>query len=163
MGPQIVMSFVIIYLRKIGNVIKIFGLIWNQREDYLQIPSFKVNLDAFDITKRQVLSDISKLYDPLISPVTLLGKVFLQKLWSSKGLNWDEHLSYSLCEEWKGLVQTWQKIYTLRIPRYIGQPQNESIHQLLVFCDASAKAYAATVYLRIVNRESVKVNLVFLS
>ena len=149
--------------RSKGNVIKVFGLIWNQREDYLQIPSFKVNLDAFDITKRHVLSDISKLYDPLglISPVTLLGKVFLQKLWSSKGLNWGEHLSSSLCEEWKGLVQIWQNLYTLRIPRYIGQPQNESIYQLLVFCDASAKAYAATVYLRIVNRESVKVNLAF--
>ena len=81
-----------------------------------------MNLDAFDITKRQVLSDISKLYNPLglISPVTLLGKVFLQKLWSSKGLSWDEHLSSSLCEEWKGLVQIWQNLYTLQIPRYIG-------------------------------------------
>ena len=38
-----------------GNVIKVFGLVWNQVGDYLQIPSFKVNLDEFDITKRQVL------------------------------------------------------------------------------------------------------------
>ena len=43
-----------------GNVIKVFGLVWNQVGDYLQIPSFKVNLDEFDITKRQVLSGISK-------------------------------------------------------------------------------------------------------
>lgn len=147
-----------------GNVIKVFGLVWNQAEDYIQIPSFKVNLDEFNITKRQVLSGISKLYDPLglISPVTLLGKLFLQKLWSSNKLNWDEHLSPPLWDEWKGLVQTWQKLHTLRIPRYIGQPdQDDSICQLIVFCDASAKAYAATVYLRIVNRESVQVNLVF--
>ena len=38
-----------------GNVIKVFGLVWNQVGDYLQIPSFKVNMDEFDITKRQVL------------------------------------------------------------------------------------------------------------
>ena len=148
-----------------GNVIKVFGLVWNQVGDYLQIPSFKVNLDEFDITKRQVLSGISKLYDPLglISPVTFLGKVFLQKLWSPNKLNWDEHLSSSLCDEWKGLVQTWQELHSLQIPRYIGQPRDGSICQLIVFCDASARAYAAAVYLRIVDQESrsVKVNLVF--
>ena len=45
-----------------GQVIKMLGLIWDQIEDYLQIPSFKVSLDEYDITKRQVLSDISKTY-----------------------------------------------------------------------------------------------------
>ena len=48
-----------------SQIIKVFGLICNQIEDYLQIPSFKVSLDEHDITKRQVLSDVSKIYDPL--------------------------------------------------------------------------------------------------
>ena len=93
----------------------------------------------------QVLSDISKLYDllGLISSVTLLGKVFLQKLWSSKVLNWDEHLSSSLCEEWKGLVQTWQNLHTLRIPRYVGQIYIPITDILRCFS-----------YLRILNQES---------
>ena len=66
-----------------------FGLIWNRIEDYLQIPSFKVSLDEYDITKQQVLSDVSKTYDPLglINSVTFWGKVFLQKLWSTAKLN----------------------------------------------------------------------------
>ena len=34
-----------------GQTIKVFGLILNQIEDYLQIPSFKVSLDEHDITK----------------------------------------------------------------------------------------------------------------
>ena len=61
-----------------GQTIKVFGLIWNRIEDYLQIHSFKVSLDEYDITKRQVLSDVSKIYDPLglINPVTFWGKVF---------------------------------------------------------------------------------------
>ena len=48
-----------------GQIIKVSGLIWNQIEDYLQIPSFKVSLDEYDITKQQVLSDVSKIYDLL--------------------------------------------------------------------------------------------------
>ena len=37
--------------RSNGQIIKVFGLIWNQIEDYLQIPNFKVSLDEYDITK----------------------------------------------------------------------------------------------------------------
>ena len=37
--------------RSNGQIIKVFGLIWNQIEDYLHIPNFKVSLDEYDITK----------------------------------------------------------------------------------------------------------------
>ena len=92
--------------RSSEQVIKVFGLIWNRVEDYLQISSIKVNLDEYDFTKRQVLSDVSKIYDPLglINPVTFWGKVFLQKLWCTTKINWDESLPHSLCEEWKELT-----------------------------------------------------------
>ena len=145
-----------------GQTIKVFGLIWNQIEDYLQIPSFKVSLDEYDITKRQVLSDVSKIYDPLglINLVTFWGKVFLQKLWSTTKLNWDENLPHSLCEEWKMLTRMWQNLSSLQIPRFIGQIDKDSIYQLLVFCDASTRSYAATVYLRIVSSKSSRINLV---
>ena len=96
-----------------------FGLIWNRIEDYLQIPSFKVGLDEHNITKQQVLSDVSKIYDPLglVNPVTFWGKMFLQKLWSTTKLNEDESLLHSLCEEWKGLTRMWQNLSSLQIPR----------------------------------------------
>ena len=71
------------------RLIKVFGLIWNRIEDYLQIPSFKVSLDEYDITKQQVLSDVSKYtYDllGLINLVTLWGRLFSQKLWSTIGM-----------------------------------------------------------------------------
>ena len=38
----------------------VFSLIWHQVEDYLQILSFKVSLDEYDITKQQVSSDVLK-------------------------------------------------------------------------------------------------------
>ena len=109
------------------------------------------------------LSDVSKIYDPLnlISPVTFWGKGFLQKLWSTTKLNWDESLPHSLCKEWKGLTRMWQNLSSLQIPRFIGQINKGSIYPLLVFCDASTKSYAATVYLRIVNSKSIRVDLVY--
>ena len=146
-----------------GKVIKVFGLVWNRIEDYLQIPTFKGSPDEV-FTKRQVLSDVSKLYDPLglIGPVTLPGKLFVQKLWfNNKKFNWDESLPQCFMDEWRNLTVDWQKLYTLQIPRYIGQSDKDVRYQLIVFCDASAKAYAAAVYLRTVNKHLAKTNLVF--
>lgn len=45
------------------------------------------------ITKRSVLSHLSKIFDPigLVLPVVVKGKIFIQKLWQRK-LKWDEPL-----------------------------------------------------------------------
>ena len=53
----------------------------------------------------------------------------------------------------------WQSLSSLQIPHFIGQIDKDSIYQLLVFCDASTKSYAATVYLRIVSSKSIRVNV----
>ena len=61
-------------------------------------------------------------------------------------MNWDESLPYSLCEEWKELTRVWESLSSLRIPRFIGQLEKDSFYQILAFCDASTKSYAAAVY-----------------
>ena len=74
--------------------------------------------------------------------------MFLQKLWCTTKINWDESLPHSLCEEWKELTLMWKNLFSLRIPRFIGhgQLETDSVYQVLVFCDASTKSYAAAVY-----------------
>ena len=66
-----------------------------------------------------------------------------------------------LCVRNGKLTRMWQNLSSLQIPCFIGQIDKDSIYQLLVFCDASTKLYAATVYLRIVNSKSIRVNLVY--
>ena len=80
-----------------GNVLKVFGLVWNREKDYVQIPEFSVSYvkeASTSVSKRQVLSDVAKLYDPLglISPFAFLDKILLQKLWGPNRFSWDEEL-----------------------------------------------------------------------
>ena len=128
--------------RSSGRIGKVFGLVWNQTEDFLQLSAFKGNPDNVDLTRRQVLSDVSKVYDPLglVGPVTLSGKLFLQRLWTDMKLNWDEALPQALIDEWKQITSDWKKLCDLHIPRYIGVPEEEVSYQLIVYCDASVKA-----------------------
>ena len=46
-------------------------------------------------------------------------------------------------------------------PRFVSQKDANVSYQILTFCDASAKSYAAVVYLRVVSQGLVQVNLVF--
>lgn len=69
--------------------IKTLGLLSNSNKDTLQ---YAVNLAVSNkTTKRSILSQIAKIYDPLglIAPVVITAKIIMQELW---GLNigWDE-------------------------------------------------------------------------
>ena len=74
-----------------------------------------------DLTKRVVLKQIASVYDPLglFSPVTLQGKLFLQKLWIKK-LDWEESLSCQDKTEWNKIRKELEKLTTCIFPRYIG-------------------------------------------
>ena len=97
-------------------------------------------------TKRHVMGITAKFFDPLgvVSPVTVMFKMFFQTLCENK-LGWDEPLTGDLLLEWNKLKST---LHVIAIPRcYTEGTMNKS--QLIGFCDASAKAYAAVVYLRV--------------
>ncbi|CAG7717748.1 unnamed protein product, partial [Allacma fusca] len=55
------------------------------------------------------------------------------------------------------ILQTLKSIASVKIPRYAKLPSSKL--QLLGFCDASEKAYAAAVYLKSVNADEVSINL----
>ena len=79
---------------------KVLGVIWNNSEDTF---SFVVKLDfsifmperqiLLKLTKRMVLSQIARIYDPVGFTVAFLikSKIGLQQLWQ-KGIDWDQEL-----------------------------------------------------------------------
>ena len=97
------------------------------------------------ITKREVLKDISKLFDPLgiASPVSVRAKCFMQMLWQRR-VDWDEPLDTSLQEEWTTIIRDIQLNY---LRRYFQQGFVREGTQLHMFADASTKAYGAVVFL----------------
>lgn len=97
-------------------------------------------------TKRQLLSDISKIFDPLgwLSPLTIRAKILFQSTWTAN-LSWDEQLPANISLEWERLRNDLRNINIYQIPRYLGQIENNNI-QIHAFCDASEKAYACAIY-----------------
>ncbi|KAL0808562.1 hypothetical protein ABMA28_013006 [Loxostege sticticalis] len=114
------------------------------------------------ITKRRVISDISRLYDPLgwVSPCVIISKTFIQKIWLS-GIDWDQELTSDLLREWESYRKDLEHISKCQIPRWVETRPDDQLIELHGFCDASVAAYAAVVYIRVVDAEGiVKVNLV---
>jgi len=74
------------------ELVKVLGLVWNKRTDSLscEIPPVQVN---DDVTKRVILSYLSKVFDPIgfLCPALLPLKVLLQDTWLAK-VGWDEKL-----------------------------------------------------------------------
>ena len=68
------------------------------------------------VTKRDVLHGVAKVFDPLglLVPLTLLGKLFLQKSWRIN-MPWDEPLSDDLLREWSDIVRSLSRMSNLNI------------------------------------------------
>ena len=63
-------------------------------------------------------------------------------------MSWDETLSSQDTAKWYEIEKDLKRLPSSTFDRYIGiQHTGECTYQLLVFCDASKFAYAATVYL----------------
>jgi hypothetical protein len=130
---------------------KVLGLRWNPNTDTLQFQQRQPPDDAINnITKREVLRESSKIYDPLgiLTPVTIRAKILMQELWK-EGYGWDESLPQELQAKWLSLSNDLQAATRITFPRrYFPSlstwPPNTSLH---VFVDASVKAYGATAYI----------------
>lgn len=140
---------------------KLLGLTWNRTADIFQY-SVILPQETGPVTKRKVISEIAKLYDPLgwAAPSVIIAKVLIQKLWIS-GVEWDDEIPSNLLSDWHNYRIGLLKLTEIRIPRWFGSSFRESKIDLHGFSDASKIAYAAVVYIRLVNNDgTVHVSLV---
>ena len=63
------------------QITKVLGLVWNTNTDELSISTKKFEVQEPATTKRQVLTTLASIYDPLgmMTPVTVKMKIFLRK------------------------------------------------------------------------------------
>lgn len=92
------------------------GLCWQPALDTFQ---FSVNITTTAaITKRTILSNIAKLFDPLgfLSPIIIIAKVIMQDLWPLK-LDWDNPLPDSVKKRWLNFTESLRDLHHLTFPR----------------------------------------------
>ncbi|XP_071044202.1 uncharacterized protein [Parasteatoda tepidariorum] len=139
--------------------VKALGIIWKPFEEKFV---YKVSTAVkSSYTKREVLSVIAKLYDPLgfLAPVLTRVKILLQRLWLQK-LDWDEVLPNPISDYWNDFVTNLKCIDDAKIDKFIPSDEFQRI-VLQGFADASEAAYGAVVYLQcFTSTHSAKVTII---
>lgn len=132
---------------------KTLGLGWSHTEDFLYFTS-RIDTSVTNITKRVILSIISQIYDPLglLSPVIMVSKIILQKLWLCK-LSWDDPVPDDIRIIWQNFIDKFQFLQNIRIPRHVRGPHTKYT-DLHIFTDASQNAYGACAYIATYSDDS---------
>ena len=134
-----------------SDSIKVLGMKWLPQSDCFVFGGVDVPQDLM-ITKRVVLSLVSRLFDPLgfLNPFQVTAKILFQDLWKLS-VDWDDPIPDELQLAFSTWITDLQLIKSWVIPRrYFDIPWREASQlQLHAFGDASERAYGACVYLRV--------------
>lgn len=131
----------------------ILGMVWLPSTDQFKL---KISIHDLDqctrLTKRDIISRISQVYDPsnLFGPVIIKGKILIQDLWRIEDLQWDDQVPIDMISRWKDFHANIMQLSSHSIPRWVGFDPTGNM-QWHIFCDASEAAYGAAVYLRTQN------------
>lgn len=141
-------------------LVNLLGLQWIPSNDMF---TYKISISQHEqCTKRNVLSDIAKIFDPcgFLAPVVIFAKIFIQTLWIRK-LEWDTPLPQDLSKQWLQFLQELPMLENVSLQRHFETNEATDI-QLHGFSDSSESAYSACIYLRTTsaNNSNVKVALV---
>ena len=141
-----------------SSTAKTLGIRWQAHTDeFFFRPSEVLHQESY--TKREVLSQISKLFDPAgwLAPFVIRAKTFMQEIWL-KELEWDQPLPADLINKWQEYLRSYPALRNIRIPRWLQfQPQMKL--QYHGFCDASERAYGAAIYVRVEVANKVTTHL----
>lgn len=75
------------------SLVKILGIMWHVDEDLLTFDlDFTID-NKNSITNRVILSQLTKIYDPVVISL----EIFMQRLWQA-GVSWDEVLPIELSQ-----------------------------------------------------------------
>lgn len=150
----------LLFTFKTESTAKTLGIQWDSTEDKFTFQCDLSSTETTKLTKRMLLSEISKIFDPLgwLAPLISKLKLLFQQVWQNSEVQWSDEVSPKIREEWIQLKKDIDIINQVRIPRWLKSKEGDVI-ELHGFCDASIKAFACVVYARIVTKESTSVVL----
>nr|CAI5846008.1 unnamed protein product [Callosobruchus analis] len=124
---------------------KTLGLTWCPSSDYLMY-DVKNMPEGGKTTKRTILSNSSKIFDPLglVCPCIIQVKILLQALWLEK-VSWNDALPPRITAKWDEFKSEIKYLNLLRINRHVFS-RTATQFELHIFCDSSEKAFGACVY-----------------
>ncbi|XP_058806332.1 uncharacterized protein LOC131672852 [Phymastichus coffea] len=129
---------------------KTLGIVWDSERDIFTYSCDPENTELVS-TKRKLLSEVARIFDPLglLGPLILYAKGLLLDCWRSN-LTWDESLPQEIHTKWVKFADQLPEVQKFAEPRYLrGEtPTSTEIHG---FCDASSRGYGAGVYIRTVD------------
>ncbi|XP_071580876.1 uncharacterized protein [Temnothorax nylanderi] len=131
----------------IDRSLNTLGIMWNTRTDKICY-SAQTTKPTEKITKRRILAEIAKIFDPLglLGPVVLYAKKLMQDVWRC-GIHWDESIPQGIYTEWSEFARQLDLINTVSIDRRLLINDHQKV-QLHGFCDASNVGYGACLYVR---------------
>ena len=125
---------------------KMLGYKYSPYSDTMRISDVKVNDKAN--TKRLILAESSKVFDPLsfTAPILVRSKLLISTLWGKKRSedHWDETVSGEDSKTWSALSSDHEGLSALEFPRMFLSDHLRT--NFFLFCDASKKAYGVAVY-----------------
>ena len=112
---------------------------------------FKLNPpEEIKLTKRGILSQIARLFDPI--GFTVRAKIGIQRLWQ-RGLEWDQELPTTVREEWIRFFQEMKNLNKVNVTFEKPLTPMTSLEvikaaTLCIFSDVSNEAFGACAYIR---------------
>ena len=129
-----------------ASSVNVLGLRWIPALDKLHLAAKPILTSDHLVTKREVLQNLSKVFDPLgfVAPVIIRAKMLMQTLWQQK-VTWDEPLQDNLQVQWKDIANDLKTATQLSVSRrYLAARMSSPV--VHCFADASQYAYGAVVY-----------------
>lgn len=128
---------------------KTLGVFWAPKEDFFSFSTDHFAENTAKFTKRNVLSLISRLYDPVgwVGPCTLRAKMIMQRIWGQQ-LAWDDEVCGTIKQDFETFLKDLAQLTNIKFPRWIKLTDDVTSVTLYGFSDASLDAYGAVVYLK---------------
>lgn len=144
------------------SIVKTLGVAWSPKEDWFSFCVSPRELDPkLPLTRRNVLSEVARIYDPLglIGPVLTTAKLFLREI-AAITTEWDEPLPEAIVKRWRLFREDLSKLNDLKIPRWILSTTAINV-ELHGFADSSKQAYGACLYTRMLQSDgTIVMNLI---